>query len=243
MPLLVRGVSSRGKEMKKLATALLMAPMLSWAAPIDSISAILYGDPRPDNPTGIELGISGVQDGANENIFNFTVDFTAAHEALHGVDTSKLLEFYFNVSPADAGQWTVSNQTAGYTVYSPATVQGGGNNSGFLFELDQTPPNGTGVPLTFTLTYAGGEIMSENFTNAPDWEGDPALLEAQIGAHIGNLVTNDITCPLGGCSDSGFATADWPTGGADPQSVDAPAHAALLALGLVGLVASRRMSK
>ena len=224
--------------MKKYLAMAAMLPGLAVAGPIDSVNTVLYGDPRTGNPSGIELGVSGVQDGANESVFDFVVDFTGTN---YHTD-AKLLEFYFNVDPNDATQWVVSNVTAGYNVVTPATVQGGGNNSGFLFELDQQPPSGSGVPLEFTLQYLGGEIMEENFGNALDWvSNDPALTEGQLGAHIGNLFVDANTCPQGGCSDSGFAVGDWGDGGVvNPQSVDAPSNLALLALGLIGLVVSRK---
>ena len=226
--------------MKRLLLTAALLPGLAVAGPIDSVKTILYGDPRTGNPSGIELGVSGVQDGANESVFDFTVDFTGTN---YHTD-AKLLEFYFNVDPNDAALWSVYDVTAGYNVVTPATVQGGGNNAGFLFELDQQPPSGSGVPLTFTLEYLSGDITSENFENALDWvSNDASLTEGQLGAHVGNLFVDTNTCPQGGCSDSGFAVGDWGSGSVNPQSVDAPAHLALLGLGLVGLGLSRRRQK
>lgn len=233
--------------MKQLAAAAALLPAFALAGPIDSGSTTLYGDPRPGNPGGIELLFSGAQDGANEDIWNFTVDFTADHYATHA--GSKLSEFYFNLDPNDATQWVVSNVTAGYNVLSPATVQGGGNNSGFLFELDQQPPTGSGVPLEFTLQYLGGEIVTESFLNALDWVSNDALLDSgPVGAHVLSLTVNDITCPQGGCSDSGFAVGQFDPGFSvqgepDPDPIDAPGMAALLSMGLAGLFHQRRKNR
>ena len=225
--------------LKKVIAAFALLPALSFAGPIDGVSTTLSGDPRPGNPDGIEIGISGTQDGANEDTFDFVIDFTGPMGVIH--PDAKLLEFYFNLSPDDASQWVVSDVTAGWDWATPATVQGGGNNTGFLFELtDVMQP--TPIPLEFTLTYLAGEITSDNFEFAPDWvSNDSALTEGQLGAHIGGLAVNDITCPQGGCSDSGFAVGDWGTsGGPDPQDVDAPANFALMALGLIALALHRR---
>jgi hypothetical protein len=226
-----------------IAAAALAVPLVANATAIDEISATLTGDIRDGNPAGIEIVVEGTQNGANEDQFNFNVNWGANNQH----DSAHMQQFYLTLDPYDLTQWTVSDVTAGWTVLEEPTGGGGaGGVNGFLFgwDNDGNGANATPLPLDFLLTYAGGEIMLENFVDAEDWTGGDGLT-GQVGAKVGGMTVNDITCPQGGCSDSGFATAFWEGdggagGGGDPNPVNAPGGAALLSLGLIGLMRLRR---
>lgn len=233
--------------MKKLLLAAAMLPSLSFATPIDSVSAVLAGDPRSDAPDGIGVQVTGVQDGALQDFFDFTVDWTPLSASIH--PNARMFELYISLNPDDAAQWEISGTTAGWTSSEVVSVNGAGNTvqAGFLFEFDNDNPPEP-LPLEFTLQYLLGDITAENFVDAPDWiSSDTDLLEVQVGARVGGLTSDATTCPSGDCDGygtadggSGFAGADWV---ADPVDADAPGIAALLSMGLIGLFLDRRRRK
>jgi hypothetical protein len=232
--------------MKKYLAVAAMLPSLAFATAIDQISATLTGDIRDDNPEGIEIDVLGVQDGANEDTFNFSVNWGANNQH----DSAHMQQFYITVDPYSLDSWEVTGISSGWTLEEEPTGGGGaGGVNGFLFgwDNDGQGANATPLPLEFVLIYLDGEIMLENFVDAENWTGGDGL-EGQVGAKLGGLTVNDITCPQLGCGDSGFATAFWEGegsggGGGGGNDIPEPGSLALLSMGLVGLFVSRRKAR
>ena len=234
--------------MKKLLLAAAMLPSLALAVPsnIDSVTATLTGDQRDTNPDGIGIKVVGLQDGTNEDTFDFSVNWSPLSAATH--PNAWMQEFYIALNPADAGDWLIDDVSIGWNVTEVVSVSGSGGvvQLGFLFEFDNDDK--VDLPLEFQLQYLLGDITDENFTGAADFiSTDSDLLEVQVGAKVGGLTVNAATCPTLDCDDfgtadggSGVAGGDWVAGPVVPS--DAPGMAALLSLGLIGLFMGRRVN-
>jgi hypothetical protein len=209
------------------------------ASPI-SISAALTGDPRLGvSFQDLRINVSIVGD-TTSNVVNWLVDIASP---LH--PSAKLDEFYFNmVAPANLYSFS-SFLPIDWAVNSPATTQGGGNiTPTFLFEtLDPSgPPDAADVTntqnLSFVMTKSAGFFTAADFLNAATScsnavEPLGALGCGQLGAHLQGLGLDGET--------SGFLLGDFVDDTIrPPQEVPEPASVALVGLGLLALVASRR---
>ena len=211
----------------------------AFAVPDFSVGTTIYGDPRPENPDGIQATVSGA-------VFGNSVDITVDLAPMSGVhDDVKLDEFYFNlVAPASDYAITVIDP-ASWNVISEATVVGAGQGASATFLFEASGVNADrptiGDPLVFNITKLVGDFAQTDFTDALTFNSNDVILGGgSVGAHFQSLNT-------AGCStcttDSGFALGDWSTGDVNPQSVASPGNLALLALGLVGLILERRRIK
>ena len=119
--------AKRNAMLKGVAAAVLGTMALSAQAITFNVTSQLLGDPRPANPDGlvVDVSVAVVDDEAT---------FTVSLAGMSGVHNNvKLDEFYWSlVGPAS--QYSVSEANPAWIFSTPATVVGGGNNTGFMFE-------------------------------------------------------------------------------------------------------------
>lgn len=228
--------------MKKTLAALAMLPALAMANPFD-VGTTLLGDPRDTNPNGIQVGVSGMVDG---DLGSFTISLDPM-AGLH--DNVKLDTFYLNLV-GTAADYNFDNFNPDWAVVAtdvtnPSGGGGAANSTTFLFELGDPPPGAgniveIGSPLTFDITKLAGDFLASDFGDADTWESNELVVGGgQMGAHLQALDSS--ICQSGfQCSDSGFATGDYTT---QPTPASEPGTMALLSMGLLGLIHTRRRNK
>jgi hypothetical protein len=197
-------------------------PTLCQAAPF-TLSTVLLGDPRPENPDDLRVLVSITGDTLS-NVTNWTVDLDMAttHPA------ARLDEFGFNLVGL-ASNYSFSNFNLPYTPIG-GSLNGSGNTS-FLLTLND--PNGNAndatniTNLSFQLTNLSGNFSLNDFLSAPVSCSNDSLLGCnQLGAHVVALTRGA----------SGVAVGDYPT-----TSVPEPGTLLLMTAGLgLALVRSRR---
>lgn len=223
--------------MKKLLLCAALAcgfPAVVHAVPV-TITASLVGDPRPGNPDSLFINVS-ISFDTTSNVANWTVDINSP---LH--PNAKLDEFYFNMAGTLANYSFSNFSPVDWAVTSPASPAGGGGIA-FNFEaLDPAgPPNAADVTnstnLTFTMTKAGGNLLVSDFLSASSTCSNDATLGCgQLGAHLQSLVAGQ------GESDSGFLLGNYrEEGGGGQQDVPEPLTLALVGVGLLAAVGTRR---
>ena len=197
------------------------------------VGTTLFGDPRDENPNGLEVRVFGEIVGTTGTFSVDLAPMAASHPDV------LLDEFYFSlVAPASDYTVTITDPLS-WVIKTPADVVGGGNNAGFLFEA--SGPNAdrpdVSTPLLFTVEKLS-DFVETDFTNAATFTSNDVILGGgQMGAHLQSLNLAD--CAPTCTEDSGFVLGDW-TATADPQSVASPGTMALLGMGLVGLGLARR---
>lgn len=221
--------------MKKLLLCAALAcgfPAVVQAVPV-TITASLVGDPRPSNPDNLFIDVTITFD-TGGNVANWTVDINSP---LH--PNAKLDEFYFNMAGNLANYSFSGFSPTGWAITSPASVAGGGNIS-FNFEALDPPqqPNAANVTnstnLTFTMTKGIGNFLVTDFLSATSTcSNDVTLGCGQLGAHLQSLGPQD--------RDSGILLGNYREGGGGgQQDVPEPLTLALVGVGLLAAVGTRR---
>jgi MYXO-CTERM domain-containing protein len=237
-----------------IAAAAIAAPLLASANQIDTVSAVISGDIRdPNIATAIDVRVDGSQRVGDNSIFDFDVDFSAAMR-LDQPD-AKMQQFYFNLFESDSRNWDITGLSAGWTAeFDPNNVPGAGGGSSITFTYGLDAPGGgvTGIdlPLEFALQYFTGvdgdtdglfdtatEITDANFLGAATSVGDAG--SGQLGVKVGGLDGLDGQSGLSGFGFGNYQVACLDCV-VDPQGVASPGSAALLGLGLIGLLRLRR---
>lgn len=201
-----------------------------------TISSVLTGDFRTDNPDNILINVT-IQGDTTSNLTTWIVDLNSptAHPDMN------LFAFAFNVLGGSFSDFSFSAITPGGWSFSQGGNTSGSGGADFVIEANDPagPSNNVtnSVPLTFTLAYNLGNWTEAMFYDAPlsTGGGIPAP-GAQLGAHVRSLST--IGCS--GCSDSGFASGDYDR----PPTTSVPEPSTLLLMGLgVGAMVLRQRRK
>jgi hypothetical protein len=201
---------------------LVCSASLASATPI-SLNVALTGDPRPNNPDGLEVLVSILGD-TTSSVTYWTVDLTMNAEH----PNARLDEFGFNLLGLRTN-YTFGNFNLPYTPVS-GNLNGSGGTT-FLLTLDD--PNGNRydatnlTSLSFTVTKTSNFTLND-FLLAPVSCSNDALLGCtQLGAHLQALA--------GGAS--GVATGNY----APPSaSVPEPSAIAFVGAGILFAVAWQR---
>lgn len=219
------------RQLPALAALAFLTVTTAQATPY-TLTAQLVGDVRADNPDNLFVDVTITGDTTSNQAF-WTIDINSP---LH--PDIKLDEFYFNMV-GDASAYSFSGfDPTGWTITSPASVQGAGGTS-FIFETGDPAgaPNALDVTntqnLTFTMTYSLGNLTEAMFTGATTAISNDAG-SGQLGAHLQSLSVAGCS----GCSDSGFAFGNYVSGGGG--DVPEPLSLALVGIGALALVRARR---
>ena len=202
--------------------ALVCGPSLAAATPI-SLTLTLTGDPRPQNPDGLEVVVSILGD-TTSSVTHWTVDLTMNAEH----PNARLDEFGFNLLGVRSN-YTFGGFNLPYTP-SAGNLNGSGGTT-FLLTLDD--PNGNRydannlTSLSFTVTKTSNFTMNDFLLAPVSCSNDTLLGCNQLGAHLQALA--------GGAS--GVATGNFETPSA---SVPEPSAVAFLGAGILFAVAWQR---
>ncbi len=160
----------------------------AFATPF-TISSTLTGDSRASNPDNlfVNVTITGNTD-TNQAIWLVDID-SPLHSRI------KLDEFFFNLT-GNATDYSFSAfSPTGWAVQNPATNAAGSGSADFMFKaLDPAgQPNAIDITnsqnLSFTMTYAGGNLSTDNFLLAGEAVSSDLVLGAgQLGAHLQSLI-------------------------------------------------------
>ena len=202
--------------------ALFFGASFASATPI-SFSVTLTGDPRPDNPDGLEVVVTIVGD-TTSDVTYWTVDLIMNTEH----PNARLDEFGFNLLGLSS-QYTFGNFSLPYTPIS-GTLNGSGGTT-FLLTLDD--PSGSSrdatnlTSLSFTVTKTSNFTMDDFLLAPVSCSNDTLLGCNQLGAHLVSLA--------GGAS--GVATGNFQPPSA---SVPEPSAVAFVGAGLLFVAAWQR---
>ena len=193
------------------------------AIPI-SFTTLLTGDPRPDNPDGLEVLVSVLGDTSSQ-VTHWTVDLRMNAEH----PNARLDEFGFNLLGAQSN-YTFGGFNLPYTP-TVGTLNGSGSTT-FLLTLDDPSGHSSDATnitnLSFTVTKTSN-FTFDDFLLAPvSCSSDTLLGCNQLGAHLQAL----------GGGASGVATGNYPV--APPAAVPEPGAALLIGMGVAIAGAFRR---
>lgn len=154
-----------------------------WAAPI-SVSALLTGDPRAENPDYLKVLVTVTGD-TNSNKTNWQIDLDMS-SWVH--PWGQLDEFGFNLAGSKS-DYSFSDFNLPYASQSNTIVEGyGGSNANFLLKLDSTGSDASNAySLSFTLTKKTGSFNLNDFAMAPTDCGATGLGCNQLAAHLESL--------------------------------------------------------
>ena len=186
-----------------------------------TLQVTLTGDPRPENPDGLEVVVTIVGDTeSNETIWTVDLTMNADHP------NARLDEFGFNlVGPSS--QYSFGDFSLPYTPTS-GTLNGSGATT-FLLTLDDPSGNrydATNLTsLSFTVTKTSDFTLNDFLLAEPSCSNNTFLGCNQLGAHLVALA--------GGAS--GVAVGNYP-----PTGVPEPSTMAFVGAGLLVAAARQR---
>ena len=200
----------------------LVAPAPASAAPL-SLTTFLSGDPRLQNPDGLQVQVTIDQIASDTT--RWTVDLIM--DALY--PNARLDEFGFNLSVSPSVEYTISGISHLYTAATQDKLAGygGGKTATFAFTLNDPAGNANDVTNLTTLSFLvkkSTAFTESDFLNAPDTCAANLLGCNQLAAHVVGLSDGA----------SGVAAGDY---GNPPDVTPVPEPSSLLLLGSGALAA------
>jgi len=208
----------------------LLTPALASADPI-SLTTFLSGDPRLENPDGLNVQVTIEQIAADTT--RWTVDLIM--DALY--PNARLDEFGFNLFVDPSVKYTVSDISPVYTAATQDKLAGygGGKTATFFFTLDDPTGNSNDATNLTSLSFLvkkSTAFTESDFLNAPDTCAGNLLGCNQLAAHIVGLTDGA----------SGVAAGDYGDG-PDVTPVPEPSSLILLGSGALAAALGRRRKR